>query len=114
MKIPIFTLYYYTLPNQEHMSDDSGEEFFNEDGFDGSDGFYSGDEFEFYSSEEGEEAYNEAFDRPTLERQRSFTSVKEEEILQRAQHEINDIMEVLGIPSPSIAAILLRKYLYVD
>lgn len=72
-----------------------------------SDGFYSGDEFEF---DYGEDPFAEEFDQPPLERQRSFSAVAEDEILCTAKREIADIIEVLGIPSQSLAVILLRHF----
>ena len=84
----------------------SDDEFFDEI----SDGFYSGEDFEFFPSDDEQEMFNDVFDRPSLVKQKSYIALREEEILSQASKEIEDIMEVLGIPSKSLAVILLRKF----
>jgi len=78
--------------------------------YDGSSGFYSGDEFEFDASDGEDPFAEEDFDAPPLERQRSYAAVEEDEILTKAKQEIAHIIEVLGIPSQSLAVILLRYF----
>lgn len=72
-----------------------------------------GDFVEFSGSgndEDNEYFDDESFDPPPLERKNSYSIFSEDEIMIKTKTEINEIMEVLNIPSQSLAVILLRQF----
>jgi len=71
----------------------------------------SADDFDCYDSQNEEnDEEEEAFDEPSLPRQRSFEVLSEINVASEAKKMVDAVIDVLGVDSPSTASALLRHF----